>query len=117
MRLIGTLLILLCTFVTVVRAAVPVEQLNTDREKAVVSSQHRAGQAYREWEEARYQRKLAEQDAMNAEEAYRQADSDKGERKRELDAAQKARTAARAKEEAARKTYDKAVLDVDRARR
>jgi hypothetical protein len=96
---------------------VPAEELGTEREKAVIRGQHKAGQAYRDWEEARYQRKLAEQDAMNAEDAYRQADADKAERKKQLDSAQEARAAARAREEAARKAYDKAVLDVDRARR
>ena len=98
-------------------ARAPDGELGSEREKAVIRGQYQAGVAYRAWEEARYQLKLAEQEVLNAEDAYRQADADKAERKKQLEAAQKARVAARAKEEAARKAYDKAVLDVDRARR
>ena len=106
----------LCIITAGALAAVPVEDLGSEREKSVIRGQHRAAQAYRDWEEARYQLKLADQDAMNAEEAYRLADGDKAERKQQLDAAKKALAVARSKETAARQAYDKAVLDVDRAR-
>lgn len=98
-------------------ARAPDSNLGSEREKAMIRGQYQAGEASRAWEEARYQLKLAEQEVLNAEDAYRQADADKAERKRQLDAAKKALTAARSKEAAARQAYDKAVLDVDRSRR
>jgi hypothetical protein len=98
-------------------ARAPDGDLGSEREKALIRGQHRAGEASRAWEEARFQLKLAEQDVLNAEDAHRQAGADKAERKQQLDAAKKALAVARSKEAAARQAYDKAVLDVDRARR
>ena len=98
-------------------ARAPDGDLGSEREKAVIRGQYRADAAFRAWEEARYQLRLAEQDVLNGEDAYRQADADKAERKLQLDAAKKALAAARSKEAATRQAYDKAVMDVDRARR
>lgn len=93
------------------------EDLGRAREQAVQSGQYRAGQAYREWEEARYQSRLAEQDVLNLEDAYQRRAREAAELKRQLDAAKKAFAAAKARETAARQSYEQAVKAVDSARR
>ncbi|MBI2294985.1 MAG: hypothetical protein HYU76_02840 [Betaproteobacteria bacterium] len=95
-------------------AQAPVEELS-GREAAIQRSQQRAGAAFRELQQVRYQAKLAEQDYLNAEEANRAAQRQAEERKRELEAAKKALDAARAKEAQARKAYDEALTGVDKA--
>ena len=85
------------------------------REQAIQRSQIGAGAAYRELEQAQYEKKLAEQDVLNSQDAYQAAQQQAEERKRQLDAARKALEAARAREAQARKRYDAALAGVDRA--
>jgi hypothetical protein len=95
-------------------AQAPVEDLSA-REGVIQRSQQKAGAAFRELQQVRYEAKLAEQDYLNAEEANRAAQKQAEERKRELEAARKALDAARAKEARARKAYDEALTAVDKA--
>lgn len=85
------------------------------REQAIQRSQVAAGAAYRELEQAQYEKKLAEQDVLNGQDAYDTAQQQAAERKRQLDAAKKTLDAARAREAQARKRYDEALAGVDRA--
>lgn len=96
--------------------SVPVEQLGREREQAVVSAQVRAGQAYRDWQNAQFEAKLAEQDVLNLEEAYRRSSAETAEFKRQLDAAKKAFAAAQARAVERQKTYEQAVEAVGSAR-
>lgn len=95
-------------------AQAPVQDAGA-REQAIQSSQVGASTAYRELEQAQYERKLAEQDVLNGQDAYQAAQEQAVERKRQLDAARKALEAARAREAQARKRYDEALARVDRA--
>ena len=90
---------------SVVQAQAPVE----DRSRALSQGQYRAGMAYRTLEQARYEAKLAEQDALNAEDAHKAAQQQAELRKRELDAARQALTAARARLTDAQKNYEREV--------
>ena len=85
------------------------------REQAIQRSQIGASAAYRELEQAQYEKKLAEQDVLNSQDAYQAAQQQAEERKRQLDAARKALDAARAKEAQARKRYESALAGVDQA--
>jgi hypothetical protein len=71
--------------------------------------QQRASAAYRTLEQTRYERKLAEQDYVNAEEAHRAAEQRAAALKNELAKMAKARDAARGREAAAAKAYDAAL--------
>lgn len=95
-------------------AQAPVQDL-VSRDQAIQRSQQKAGAAYRDLQQAQYDAKLAEQDVLNAQEAHRAAQKHAEEVKRQLDAAGKALAAAKAKETQARKAYDAALGDVDRA--
>ncbi len=87
------------------QAQAPVE----DRSKTLPHSQYRAGIAYRVLEQARYEARLAEQEALNAQDAHQAAQQQAEVRKRELDAAQKSLAAARARLAEAQKTYEREV--------
>ena len=95
----------------------PVDEPAQNQEAAIQRGQYRAGQAYRELQQAQYEAKLAGQDVLNAEEAYRQAQQQADERKRQLEAARKALAAAKTKETAARQAYEKEVNAVDQQHR
>ena len=101
---------LLCSGAAVAAAAAPdvlVDDRGRPREKVTQNSaQVRAGIAYRELEEARFQAKLADQDFLNAGEAHAAAAKALEASKRELDAAQKARDSARERMRAAEKRYE-----------
>jgi hypothetical protein len=97
-----------------VRSQAPVEDL-TSREQAVQRGQLKAGAAYRAVQEAQYEAKLAEQDVLNAREVHQAAQQHADEMKRRLDAATRALAAAREKEAKARKDYEAALADVDKA--
>jgi hypothetical protein len=86
-----------------------------EREQAIQRGQIGASAAYRSLEQAQYEKKLAEQDVLNSEEAYQAAQEQAAALRRHLEAARKALDAARAKEAAARKRYDEALAAVDRA--
>ncbi|MDH5535504.1 MAG: hypothetical protein OEZ08_08045 [Betaproteobacteria bacterium] len=117
MRLWMAAVLATATWTAAAQQQVPVEELGREREQAVQRGQFRAGQAYREWEEARYQATLAEQDVLNLEDSYRRWSRETAELERKLDAAKKALAAAKAREAVARQSYDQAVKAVDDVRR
>lgn len=86
-----------------------------DQADAVNQAQIRASAAYNELREAQYQSKLAEQDYINTQDAYRTAQKAAEDLKRELDKTKKALDAAKAKEVQSRKAYDAALDEVDKA--
>jgi hypothetical protein len=86
-----------------------------ERSAAVQQAQIRASSAYRELTEAQFQAKLAEQDYVNTQDAYRAAMKRAEDIKRELDKTKKAHDAARAREARARKDYEAALDAVDKA--
>jgi septal ring factor EnvC (AmiA/AmiB activator) len=94
-----------------------VENAVSRKESALQSGQYRAGQAYRELQDARYRTKLAEQEVLNAEEAYRRAQQQTAELKRQLEEAKKALAAAKAQEAEAQRRYERELDAVDRIRR
>jgi hypothetical protein len=95
------------------QAQVPVE----DRSRAVQQGQYRAGIAHRELNQARHDAKLAEQDVLNLRDAHAAAQQHADQSKRELEEAQKALAAARARLSAAQQAYDREVGAVDAAHR
>lgn len=68
--------------------------------------QQQVGNAYRKLQDARYDRKLAEQDYLNAKAAHERTT-------REFDAASKAYTEAQAREKAAEAEYERGLRSVD----
>ncbi len=86
-----------------------------DRSGAVQRAQIRASAAYRELEQAQYDLKLAEQDYVNTRDAYRAAPPPAEDIKRELDKMKKARDAARRRESRARRAYESALDEVEKA--
>jgi hypothetical protein len=68
--------------------------------------QQQVGNAYRKLQDARYDRKLAEQDYLNTKAAHERTT-------REFDAASKAYTEARAREKAAEAEYERGLRSVD----
>ncbi len=117
MRLWMASVLAAATWTAAAQQQAPVEDLARAREQAVQSGQYRAGHAYREWEEARYQTTLAEQDVLNLEDAYRRWSRETAELKRQLDSAKQVLAAAKARETAARQSYEQAVKSVDSVRR
>lgn len=87
----------------------PVEE----RGQALQQGQYRAGAAHRELEQARHGAKLAEQDVLNSRDANAAAQKEAAFRKSELDKAEKALVAARARLQSAQRVYDDAVRAVD----
>lgn len=86
-----------------------------ERSAAVQQAQIRASSAYRELSEARFQAKLAEQDYVNTQDAYRAAMKTAEDIKRELDKTKNALDAAKAREERARNAYQAALDAVEQA--
>jgi type II secretory pathway pseudopilin PulG len=86
-----------------------------DRSGAVQNAQIRAGAAYSELQQAQYELKLAWQDYVNTQDAYRAAPPPANDIKRELDKMKNALDAAKTKEARARKTYDAALDAVEKA--
>jgi hypothetical protein len=82
---------------------------------AVQQAQIRVSAAYRELTEAQYNLKLAEQDYVNTEDAYRAAAKTAEDIKRELDRMKDALDAAKRREARARKAYETALDGVDKA--
>ncbi|MEQ1773970.1 MAG: hypothetical protein ABL891_09325 [Burkholderiales bacterium] len=76
---------------------------------AALQHQQRTSAAYRALEQARQQRKFAEQDYVNTDDAYRAAQQRADDMKRELEKMAKARETAIAKETAAAKAYEAAL--------
>ncbi len=94
----------------------PVEDISSV-ESALLQSQQRAGAAYRELQQAQHEAKLAEQEYLNADDAYRAAQKRADDFRHQAKAAKEALDAAKAKEIAVRKSYEKALDAVDRLRR
>jgi chromosome segregation ATPase len=80
---------------------------------ALEQRQQRTGAAYRELEQVRFELKLAQQDWMNADAAYRAAQNTANELKQQADKAHQALVAAQAREAQARAAYDQAMRGVD----
>ncbi len=98
-----------------VAATAVAQQPPEDRSAAVQQAQVRASSAYRELTEAQFEAKLAEQDYVNTQDAYRAAMQRAEDIKRELDKTKKALDAARASEARARKNYEAALDAVEKA--
>jgi len=86
-----------------------------DRSAAVQQAQIRASAAYRELQQAQYELKLAEQDYVNTQDAYRAARPPAEDIQRELAKMKKARDAARRREARARQAYEAALDAVEKA--
>lgn len=83
--------------------------------EAVQRAQIRASAAYRELTQAEYDLKIAEQDYVNTEDAYRAATKRADDIKGELEKLKQARDAAKDREARARKAYDEALDAVEKA--
>jgi hypothetical protein len=97
-----------------VSAQVPVEE-RPSREHSIQRGQVTVSEAYRQLQQAQHEATLAEQDVLNGQDAFRAAQKQADELKRQLDAAMKTLDTARANEARARKRYDDALKAVDRA--
>lgn len=113
MKNICTGCVLLLT-VAAAMAQAPVED-QASREQAIQRGQRMTSEAYRALEQAQFEAKFAEQDFLNAQEANRVARQRAEEAARRLDAAKKSLDAAKSKEARARKRYDDALNNVDKA--
>ena len=87
------------------KQSVPVEE-RSGPSGTGLQQQQRTSAAYRALTQAKYEAKLAEQDYVNAEDAYRAAQQRADTLKEILAKLAKAREAAKAKESAAAKAYD-----------
>lgn len=104
---------LLATTSALAQTPAPVE----DRSGAVLQGQQRAGIAYRDWQQAIYEAKLAEQEVWQAQEGHAAAQKVANARKQELAAAEKALAQAQARQKSAQQAYDAALNAVDAAHR
>lgn len=96
-------------------ATVVAQAPSQERSAAVQQAQIRASAAHRELTEAQFEAKLAEQDYVNTQDAYRAAMQTAQDIKLELDKMKKALDAAKAREARARKDYEAALDDVEKA--
>lgn len=117
MRLPLIIFLACMSFAAEAQKPVPVEEPGQNQETAIQRGQYRTGQAYRELQQAQYEAKLAGQDVLNTEEAYRAAQKRADDLKRQVDAAKKALAAAKIRENAARQRYDREVNAVDALQR
>ena len=85
------------------------------RDAAIQQKQRQAGAAFSNLQKAQYEAKLAEQDFLNAQDAYAATQKQSEDHRRELETARKALDAAQAKVAQARKRYEDAVSEVDQA--
>jgi hypothetical protein len=86
-----------------------------ERSAAVQQAQIRASAAQRELTEAQFEAKLAEQDYVNTQDAYRAATKTAQDIKHELDKLKKALDAAKEREARARRAYEAALDQVEKA--
>jgi hypothetical protein len=93
-------------------AQAPVEERRPAPD-AVLDAQQKTAAAYRALTQAQYDAKLAEQDFLNAEAAYKAAQKQADASKQYLDAAKKKLDEARVRESAARKAYEQATNITD----
>ncbi|HEY9445687.1 MAG TPA: hypothetical protein VIQ62_01315 [Burkholderiales bacterium] len=75
--------------------------------------QQRTGTAYRRLQQVRYEKRIAEQDLLNAQAAYESAQKNADELKRQSDAARKAYAAMQAREKEAEQAYELGIRSVD----
>lgn len=75
--------------------------------------QQRTGAAYRDMQQARHEKRLAEQDLLNAQAAYEAAQKNAAALKHELDGARKAYAAAEAREKKSAQAYEAGLKSVD----
>jgi septal ring factor EnvC (AmiA/AmiB activator) len=116
MRELSTLIFSCCLAASVAAQAqkpVPVEEVR-GKDSALIQAQQRAEFAYRQLQQAQYDRKLAEQDYVNTQDAYRSAQQNADDLKRQVDAMKRALDAAKSRETAARQAYEKELDAVDR---
>jgi septal ring factor EnvC (AmiA/AmiB activator) len=116
MRTILTLALLFAASVFAAQKPAPVEDAARQQEIELQRGQFRAGQAWRELKQRQHEAKLAEQEVLNTEEAYKQAQRQAEDLKQRLEAARKAHAEALANEAAARRRYDDAVNAVHQLR-
>jgi hypothetical protein len=107
----ASMVVLAAVIATAAFAQPPAEE----RSGAVQQAQIHASAAYRELAQAEYDRKLAEQDYVNTQDAYRAASQTADDIRRELDKMKKALDAAKIRETRARKAYDDALNEVEKA--
>ena len=101
----------LCVWVCAAGAQTPASKSVPVEERGgpgatLLPQQQRTSAAYRALEQARYESKVAEQDYVNAEDVYRDAQKRADALKSNLDKLARTRAAAREKEAAAAKVYD-----------
>ncbi len=99
-------------FVPQALAQAPIEERRPAPD-AVLDAQQKNAAAYRALSQAQYDAKLAEQDFLNTEAAYKAAQQRADALKQNLDATKKKLDEARARESAARKTYEQATNAAD----
>ena len=104
----------LCVWVCAAGAQTPASKSVPVEERGgpgatLLPQQQRTSAAYRALEQARYESKVAEQDYVNAEDVYRDAQKRADALKSNLDKLARTRAAAREKEAAAAKVYDAAL--------
>ena len=87
----------------------PVEERSPGAAPELLLQQQRATAAYRDMQQAVFEARLAEQDALLTQDAYTATRARADTLQAELDKSIKARDAAKAKEAAARKRYDEAL--------
>jgi len=75
--------------------------------------QRQTGAAYRRLQQVRYEKRLAEQDLLNAQAAHESAQKNADELKRQADAARKAYAAAQAREKETEQAYESGIRSVD----
>lgn len=107
--------LLLIVLLGALAAAAAAQAPPEEQSAAVQQAQIRASAAYRELNEAQFEAKLAEQDYVNTEDAYRAAAKTAEDIKRELDKLRKALDAAKGREARARKDYEAALDAVEKA--
>jgi hypothetical protein len=90
-----------------------IAQATQNTEAALQAARFRAGEAYRQLQQAQYEAKLAEQDYLNAQEAHRVAQNSEAS-KSAVESTRRALDVEQAKVAAARKAYEKEVNTVDR---
>ena len=86
-----------------------VEERSPGTAPSLLLQQQRATAANRDWQQAAFEAKLAEQDVLNTQDAYNATRARADALQAELDKAIKTRDAAKAKEAAARQRYDDAL--------
>lgn len=91
----------------------PVDDL-TSRESVLIQGQQRAGNAYRELQQAQHDTRFAEQDYLNMQDTYQAAQKQADALRRQAESAKKTLDAARTKEAEARQRYESEINAISR---